>query len=74
METIIIWWQVRLYIYPIQLETYKWRKSVIELSADDCALVEAGLKDILSFSPHPEYVQFIYDIGGGFPVFFWPCH
>ena len=52
----------------------EWRKFVFELPPDACALVEAGVEKILFYSPHPDYVQFIYDIGGGYPMFFISCH
>ena len=65
METIIVYLQER---------PFEWRQFVFEIPPDACALVEAGLKKILAFSPHEDYAQFIYEIGGGYPMFFVACH
>ena len=48
----------------IEIRHMEWKTWVFVLPPDACALVEAGLRKLMPFTPHPEYVQFIYEIGG----------
>ena len=42
----------------------EWKTWVFDLPKETCLLVKEGLKDLMPFSPHSEYIQFMYDIGG----------
>lgn len=42
----------------------EWWIRTFELPPDACALVEAGLRSLISYIQHPNYVQDIYWIGG----------
>jgi len=53
-----------------------WRKFIFELPSDACALVESGLRNTYPkfYFIEADYVQLIYEIGGGIGMFFIPCH
>lgn len=64
MKTITVWVMVR----PTE-----WRVFIFELPAFACDLVQKGLSKLYPSFPHEGYVQLIYEIGGGIPVFFIGC-
>ncbi len=51
----------------------EWWIRTFNLPPDACALIKAGLESFYHPFPEEGYVQLIYHMGGGIPMFFVGC-
>jgi len=66
----LMWW--------VMQSPGEWKRFIYEWSDANCAIVEASFRRIYPQFPEEfierDYVQLIYEIGGGIEMFFISCH